>query len=377
MSARILVLGDCCALPGETVSFDSALADLIATHDLTSCVLEGPVEPTIPNPGPRDKAGPRLCQDRRLIDSLVRARIRHFALGNNHIADHGADGIAATLAAIGSADACGVGGDDITALEPSLMTVGGLRVALFSASERQAGTLAPGDQGPGSAWICHPRLPERIAAARLQADAVMLIAHAGVEEIDHPLPQWRNHYRSLVEAGCDAVIASHPHVPQGHERHGRALVVHSLGNLYMSPQLGSTHSWWNHGMGVSLTLDGSHGVADWSPVATSFSLGHIGLGDQTRLDQRLAVLDRALADPVAYQEAVGACCDALWRDRYRTFYLAMLGLGGRGALLRQCVLGAPGAPANPVLALHNLNIESHRWAVETAMRYRLGLGLGQ
>ena len=370
MSGRILVLGDCCAPPGETVAVDDALKAVIAGHDLTICVLEGPVQPQIRTSGPADKSGPRLCQDANTVAALKSAGIGCFALGNNHIADHGAAGIATTLESLPPSLGVGVGSDDQCALDACLVSVGGSRIAIFSACERQAGVLAPGERGPGCAWLCHPDLPHRIATARKEADAVLLIAHAGVEEIDLPLPQWRDHYRRLVEAGCSAVIGSHPHVPLAHEYHHDSLIVHSLGNLYMPAGVTSPHPWWSKGMGVSLELGAGRGVSSWRPVATTFSPGRIGLGDQLALELRLEGLGRILADSDAYREAIGICCEDLWRERYRSHFIAMLGLDSRRALVRQA-LGAIDATGDPVMAIHNLVIESHRWAVETAMRHRL------
>lgn len=48
-------------------------------------------------------------------------------------------------------------------------------------------------------------------------DYLIVFNHGGVEYMDVPLPEWRDVYRLWIEMGADAVIASHPHVPQGYE----------------------------------------------------------------------------------------------------------------------------------------------------------------
>src|SRR5690606_4046893 len=61
---------------------------------------------------------------------------------------------------------------------------------------------------------------------------VVVLAHAGLEESPVPQWQWKSRYRALCDKGADAVIASHPHVPQGYELYNGKLIAYSLGNFY-------------------------------------------------------------------------------------------------------------------------------------------------
>lgn len=41
-------------------------------------------------------------------------------------------------------------------------------------------------------------------------DYVIIIAHAGLEGVDYPLPEWRNRYNELLSVGCDVIVGGIP-----------------------------------------------------------------------------------------------------------------------------------------------------------------------
>jgi hypothetical protein len=55
--------------------------------------------------------------------------------------------------------------------------------------------------------------------------------HWRVEEYSRPTPQQRETAKRLVAAGADVILGHHPHVLQGNETCGNAVVTYSLGNL--------------------------------------------------------------------------------------------------------------------------------------------------
>ncbi|HHC08300.1 MAG TPA: hypothetical protein ENK55_06255 [Actinobacteria bacterium] len=75
------------------------------------------------------------------------------------------------------------------------------------------------------------------AARRAGADIVVYELHGGFQYADAPSSFGRDRVRRAVEAGADLVIGHHPHVLQGVEAPGGALVVHSLGNLLFDQDL--------------------------------------------------------------------------------------------------------------------------------------------
>jgi poly-gamma-glutamate synthesis protein (capsule biosynthesis protein) len=72
---------------------------------------------------------------------------------------------------------------------------------------------------------------DAVRAAHAQADHVVVLLHAGVESTECPTSSQRSLSAALVDAGADVVASAHPHVLQGIERRGNALVHYSLGNF--------------------------------------------------------------------------------------------------------------------------------------------------
>ena len=63
------------------------------------------------------------------------------------------------------------------------------------------------------------------------ADYKIVCLHWGEEFIDYPDNQQVYWARKIIDSGADAVIGSHPHVPQGIEQYQHGVIAYSLGNF--------------------------------------------------------------------------------------------------------------------------------------------------
>lgn len=67
----------------------------------------------------------------------------------------------------------------------------------------------------GYVWINHPLVNKRVIDIKSKVDILIMIVHAGAEDVPLPLPEWRSRYKKLCDLGADVIIRHHPHVPQG------------------------------------------------------------------------------------------------------------------------------------------------------------------
>lgn len=86
----------------------------------------------------------------------------------------------------------------------------------------------------------NPQVPEDIAAAKENADIVIVCPHWGTEYVTSPSGYQQEFALQMTEAGADVIIGTHPHVVQPvewiqAENGNRALCFYSLGN-YVSTQ---------------------------------------------------------------------------------------------------------------------------------------------
>jgi poly-gamma-glutamate synthesis protein (capsule biosynthesis protein) len=223
----------------RALSVADPLADRLASADLALANLEAPVRS---DADPVAKAGPTLESSREMPSILRSAGFDAATLANNHALDHGAEGLAATVAAcdeVGLAT-CGAGETHDRALEPLERDVGGADVAVFDLCEREFGIAD--DDTPGAAWQNHPDVDERLASAVERHDAVVVVAHGGVERVPFSPPERRARFREFADLGVDAVVGHHPHVPQGWEVYRDTPILYSLGNFGF--EMSDPHTQW-------------------------------------------------------------------------------------------------------------------------------------
>ncbi|MHB9286832.1 CapA family protein [Halobacteriales archaeon Cl-PHB] len=227
-AASLLVAGDVAVEEPTTTLLADSLAAAVRESDLAVANLEAPLSG---GADPAPKFGPLLTLDQSGPAAVSGAGFDAVTLANNHLLDYGPDGLDATTAACHDAALAtvGAGDDHEAALDPLVETVGDTEVAVFSVCEREFGVA---DGGPGTAWGGHPSVAPRVARAADEHDAVVVVAHGGIEEVPFPPPGRQARLRAFVDAGADAVVGHHPHVPQGWETYDGAPICYSLGNWY-------------------------------------------------------------------------------------------------------------------------------------------------
>lgn len=217
---------------------------------------------------PADKAI-TLRADPGIAPSLREAGIDVATVSNNHALDHGPAGLAETIDVLKSNGIAAVGGgaDLEQALQPVLLSVSGLLVAVFGLASTlppgyAAGLRRPGiapirvlsrfridgttlDEQPGmSPWVETEvveedirRACEKISAVRAEADLVVVQIHWGVPNgwcaaFQGPLADYQRPLgHVLIEAGADLIVGHHSHTVHGVERYRQGLIAYSLGNF--------------------------------------------------------------------------------------------------------------------------------------------------
>jgi poly-gamma-glutamate capsule biosynthesis protein CapA/YwtB (metallophosphatase superfamily) len=183
-------------------------------------------------------------------------------LANNHVFDYGLAGFKETLRVLrrNGIATVGAGLSLAEATAPLRRTVGGLRVTVVNFSEGEDLTASRG--GPGVCGWEIERVAGEVRRAKANGDLVIAVGHAGLEYIPFPPPYVVAAFRALSDAGADAVVGHHPHVPQGLEMRRGRLIAYSLGNFafFQTPRL----QYRRAGFFLSLDITGgrlaSHGI---------------------------------------------------------------------------------------------------------------------
>ncbi|MDP9373342.1 MAG: CapA family protein, partial [Chloroflexota bacterium] len=172
--------------------------------------------------------------------ALADAGFDVLSLANNHSLDYGVGALRETLALLDGASVAhaGAGLDEGQAHRPARVTVKGLTLAFLayvnvpveSSGYDIANWEAVGDE-PGVAWARPARIAADVAAARGDADLVIVLLHSGEEEHETPNSVQRAAAYAAIDAGAALVLGHHPHVLQGVERYRGGLIAYSLGNF--------------------------------------------------------------------------------------------------------------------------------------------------
>jgi hypothetical protein len=218
----------------------AAVAPWLAAANLTLGNLECVVaEGGAGRPGPY-----RLRAPVSSVATLRAAGFNLLGLANNHALDFGPGGLAEMVARLQAAGIAplGVGADAATAVQPLIRDVGGVRLAFLAFNAVSDPEDNPQDAGwTRAAWdLAHASAA--IAAARAQADAVIVFIHWGYEYELRSDPAQRDAAQAMLDAGAALVIGHHPHVVQGTAASPDSFVAYSLGNLVFDQQQGETRS---------------------------------------------------------------------------------------------------------------------------------------
>ena len=253
VGATIVFCGDFVALHPECVKFSPRLEGLITHADLRIINFEAPVEC---GASPVEKSGPVLCQSAFSPKFLEQKGFNAISLANNHMFDYGIDGFQNTVAAFLRARVMGAGTWD-EAYTLQQFEINGVKIGVLALCQREFRVLddvSDPHQKIGCAWVNHQRVLRTIAESRKECDYIFVYPHCGTEDMDMPLPEWRNKYREFIDAGADAVVASHPHIIQGWEVYRDKYIFYSLGNFFFERE--SRYEHWKKGLVVSFSVGG-------------------------------------------------------------------------------------------------------------------------
>ncbi|MCG8637367.1 MAG: CapA family protein [Desulfobacterales bacterium] len=204
------------------------LLPVIREADLSLVNLEAPLSD---NGEAVCKSGAVFKGNTRHVSGLSAVPFDAVTLANNHMFDFGVGAFRETVDTLEKNNIryLGAGMNKEEAAEPLLLTANGTTVAIVNCSEGEDLTAA--GKGPGVLGWDIPLVCTRIQKLKKEADAVIAVVHCGLEYIPFAPTYVIRAFTALAEAGADAVIGHHPHVPQGMFFHENTPIFCSLGNF--------------------------------------------------------------------------------------------------------------------------------------------------
>ncbi|MCQ2609406.1 MAG: CapA family protein [Lachnospiraceae bacterium] len=168
---------------------------------------------------------------------IKEAGIDLVTVANNHSLDFGKKALKDTLKNLEDTGVSyvGVGDDEKKAREPFVKEINGRRYVIYAAS-----AVAPTHEwfaikdsfginnGYNSEAVCNEIRKRR----KKEPDSIIIIyMHWGEEKEEFPSKMQREYAMKMVDAGCDLILGSHPHVFQNIEYYKNVPIIYSLGNF--------------------------------------------------------------------------------------------------------------------------------------------------
>ncbi len=236
MSLTLFACGDYLNARSTSDFLSDDLRNIVCDSDIAICNLEAPILCEFMSP--IAKAGPNIYQSRESILFLKNAGFNILSLANNHIYDYGDVALRASIEEIEAQglEFVGAGRSFSEAYQAKYIFKNDIKIGFIAACENEFGCLYEEEERGGYPWLLHHKIEDNIREVRNKVDFLIMIAHAGVEDIEIPIKEWRDRYRRFCDLGVDIVIGHHPHVPQGYEKYGQSYIFYSLGNFYFDSQ---------------------------------------------------------------------------------------------------------------------------------------------
>lgn len=353
----------------------SELEKIVKEADYSVFNFEAPIQGV---GSPQIKSGPHHAQRPKTLEGLKKQGFDLALLANNHIFDYGYEALDATinLAHQCGLETIGAGLGKNESYAPIIKEFGDTKVGILNACEAQFGVIDhfEKEEEAGFAWINNTAIDKSILELKNTCDFVLVFAHAGLENYSIPLKEWRARYRHFCDLGADAVICSHPHVPQGVEEYGGSLIFYSLGNFYFDG--GRSANSDNQSFSVLLKLEKNSSIS-FEPIYhfTSNNIVHVATGSKKiNLDHLCNLLNEGFAQEhekmvlEAYSKFKGRLVCSL------TDFPIDTTIKGTAREIVNKLLGRPKAQSRNLAAMHLIRNEAYYYVMRNALEIEVRKG---
>ena len=180
--------------------------------------------------------------------TLFDNKIRLVNLGNNHILNFGAAGLAETKNYLKEAGVDYFGAPDYP--KNIATEINGVKITFINYNEFSA--YAEIEESS----VIEEIKKTSLRRAESKTDIIIVYTHWGAEYMPEPAPEIKKLARAFIDAGADLIIGSHPHVIQPIEIYKGKRIYYSLGNFIFDQYFSEETKM---GLGVVLKIEKTSG----------------------------------------------------------------------------------------------------------------------
>ena len=187
--------------------------------------------PVYDGQAPITKCGPNLIVPTRTMPGIKALNPSLMALANNHILDHGEDGLYSTFAELEKWNIpyIGAGHNLSEAQKPYIIEANGKKLGIYNCAEHEF-TIAEENKGGANPFDPFESL-DHIAELKEECDFVIVLYHGGKEHYRYPTPRLKKVCRKIAQKGADLVVCQHSHCVGCMEEYNGSTIVYGQGNF--------------------------------------------------------------------------------------------------------------------------------------------------
>lgn len=307
---------------------------------------------------PMKKAGVQLRAPTACINGYKAAGVDLLGIANNHVLDHGYEGLDSTIKTVDAAGIARIGGgySQAEAREPKIVELGGKKIGIYACCEHEFSWAR--DYGYGSNGFDPFESLDEIVEAKSRCDYLIVLYHGGKEHYRYPSPYLRKVCRKIVDKGADIVLCQHTHCIGTEEDYNGGKIIYGQGNfVFVKNREEYPFEGWFTGMLVAIDITDDGVSYEYIPYEMTDK--GVALSHDPSLLEGLRTRSAEVADEIAaakmYAEFAAGMIDTRYIARIVGHPIDEEFINKRGKAI-----------------FHYLECEAHYEALHTGLKYRLG-----
>jgi len=234
--------------------------------------------PLVNEESPILKSGPHLSASKDSINGVNKLNPSLISMANNHIMDHGNNGLTSTIKLIKKSNLpyVGVGNNLESASKSYIINEEELKVGVYSCAEHEF-TIAT-EKKPGANPFDPFESLDHISELSKKSDFVIVLYHGLKEHYRYPTPKVQKACRKMVDKDADLILCQHSHCIGSFEEYDSGTILYGQGNFIFNMR---DNEYWNTGLLVELVIKKDKYNVDYIPFKTN-SVGIQSLNNEEK-----------------------------------------------------------------------------------------------
>lgn len=211
---------------------------------------------------PISKCGPNLKIDENCINGISKLNPSIICLANNHILDHGVQGLNNTIKILNEYKFkyIGVGGNIKNQKKYETIYVDNKRVTIYNTCEIEFSVST--DEKAGAFGYDEGEIIKDLIEIKQKSDYIIVIYHGGKEHYRYPSPLLQKRCRLLTDFGANLVICQHSHCIGCMEEYNDNTIVYGQGNFIFNK---NNNEYWNSSLILNVSFNNKM-VVEYIPI---------------------------------------------------------------------------------------------------------------